>query len=260
MKHFPYLALLAALLLGACGSIPGLGAPTATPPPTNTPQPTLTPRPTNTSTPTLTATIDAHATTAARGTQAASDILSELEKGLGDTDIPYKDGQLVWRQTRPFEIAMSGPDQGILEIDENLTAGNFILKSDVTWEATGLLLCGAVFRSEPSLEKGKQYQLMFLRFSGLPAWSIEVHEFGKFKNSPTKAKFSDAIDLGNGKTNQFILVAQDDHFTLYLNGVRQGTYYDYSKQRSEGAFGFVGYQQSGRGSCQFENSWIWALE
>jgi hypothetical protein len=179
---------------------------------------------------------------------------------LADTDIPYKGGQLAWLQTRPFKINMSGPSQQILEIDEDVTAGNFIMKSDVTWDATGLLLCGAIFRSEPSLELGKQYQFMFMRFSGLPGWTIEVHEFGQFKNSPTKAKFSDALDLGNGKTNQFILVVQDDHFTLYLNKARQGTYYDYSKQRSEGAFAFLGLQQSGRGSCEFENSWIWRLE
>ena len=92
-------------------------------------------------------------------------------------------------------------------------------------------MCGAIFRSEPDMDKGKQYQFVFLRFSGLPAWAIEVHEYGQFRNSPTKTKFSDALDLDNGATNEFMLVVQDDHFTLYLNEARQGTYYDYSKQR-----------------------------
>jgi hypothetical protein len=53
---------------------------------------------------------------------------------------------------------------------------------------------------------------------------------------------------------------QDNHFTLYLNRVRQGTCYDYSKQRMDGAPGFLGAQQSGDGTCDFENSWVWALE
>ncbi len=260
MKHFPYLVLLTVMLLGACTNLPGLAAPTSTPLPTNTPQPTATPLPTDTPTLTPTSTPDAAATTAAKATQAAGDILSELEKRLGDTEIPYKTGHLAWQQTRPLTIDMSGPSQKILPIDEELTAQNFILKSDVTWEATGLLLCGAVFRSEPNLDEGKQYQFMFMRFSGLPAWTIEVHEFGQFRNSPTKAKFSDVLDLGNGKTNQFILVVQDDNFTLYLNKVRQGTYFDYSNQRSEGAFAFLGLQQSGKGRCEFENSWVWTLE
>ncbi len=197
MKCFPYLALLMIILLSACGSIPGFAPQTSTPLPTNAPKPTFTPLPTDTPTSTPTTTPDAAATTAAKATLVANDVLSELDKSLGDTDIQYK---------------------------------------------------------------GKQYQFMFLRFSGLPAWTIEVHEFGQFKNSPTKVKFSDALDLGNGATNQIILVVQDDHFTLYLNKVRQGTYYDYSKQRTEGGMGFLGIQQSGKGNCKFENSWVWALE
>lgn len=256
MKRFPSFVLLAAIWLGACSNIPGLAQPTSTPLPTNTPSPTFTPLPTDTPTQTPTATPDPAAT----ATQVASEILSDLETRLGDTNIPYEDGHLAWKQTREFEISMSGPSQEILKIDEDLTAKNFIFKSDVTWEATGLLLCGAVFRSEPDLQKGKQYQFMFMRFSGLPAWAIEVHEYGLFKNSPTKAKFSDVLDLGNGKTNQFILIVEDDHFTLYLNKMRQGTYYDYSIQRSEGSFAFLGLQQSGEGSCKFEDSWIWVLE
>lgn len=260
MKHFPYFAVLIVILLSGCGGLSGLAAPTSTPLPTNTPEPTFTPLPTPTSTPLPTATSDLAATAAFETTQVADAVLSELEKSLRDSDIPYQEGHLAWQQTKPLKVSMSGPDQGFLEIDDKLTASNFVLKSDVTWQATGLLVCGAMFRSEPNLEKGKQYQFVFLRFSGLPAWAIEVHEFGQFKNSPTKTKFSDALDLSNGATNQFMLVVQDDHFTLYLNRVRQGTYYDYSKQRTEGSFGFLGYQQSGDGSCEFENSWVWALK
>ena len=203
---------------------------------------------------------DVKATAAANATLAASEVISDLEEVLGDTDIPYKAGRLVWQQGDSLKIEMNGPDQQILAIDEKLTAGDFIFKSDVTWDATGLLLCGAIFRSEPDLEEGKQYQFLFLRFSGLPAWAIEVHQYGQFRNSPTKTKFSDALDLSNGATNQFILVVQDDHFTLYLNKARQGTYYDFSKQRAEGHFGLLGIQQSGRGECEFENSWVWSLD
>jgi len=260
MKHFPYFVLLLVLSLIACGSIPRLSAPTSTPLPTGTPMPTLTSTPSHTPTSSPTSTPDTAATAAAKATQAAEDPLKELDKALGDTDIPYRDGHLVWQQTDSLGIDLSGPDQKFLEIDDKLTAGDFILKSDVTWEATGLLVCGAIFRSEPNLEEGKQYQFVFVRFSGWPAWAIEVHEFGRFKNSPTKAKFSNALDLGNGATNQFMLVAQDDHFTLYLNRVRQGTYYDYSKQRSDGSFGFLGGQESGDGKCEYEKSWVWSLE
>lgn len=260
MKKISYFALLTFLLLSSCGKLPSAAAPTSTALPTHTAPPTASPTPVPTNTSTPTATPDIQATAAISATLAANEVIRDLDKVLEDTDIPYKEGRLVWQQEDSFRIEMNGPDHGILEIDDKLTAGDFILKSDVTWDATGLLLCGAIFRSEPNLEEGKQYQFLFLRFSGLPAWAIEVHEFGQYRNSPTKTKFSDALDLGNGATNQFMLVVQDDHFTLYLNKARQGTYYDYSKQRAEGSFGFLGIQQSGEGSCEFENSWVWSLD
>jgi hypothetical protein len=209
---------------------------------------------------TPTSTPDVAATAAVRATQSAADALGELDILLGDTDIPYKDGLLLWQQTEPFKISMRGPDYQITEVDEDVTAGNFIFKSDVTWQASGIVICGAVFRSEPNLLYGRQYQFPYLRLSGLPAWAIEVHEFGSFKNSPTDIKFSDALDLINGATNQFVLVVQDDNFTVYINQVRQGRFYDYSKQRIEGYFGFIARQDSGNGYCEFENSWIWSLD
>jgi hypothetical protein len=260
MKKILFLVLLTVVLLSACGKLPLLAAATATIPPTQTPQPTASQTPSSTPTLTPTATPNVTATAAANATLVASDVISELDKVLKDEDIPYEDGHLAWQQNDPLNIEMSGPDDKIIEIDNKLTAGDFILKSEVTWDATGLLLCGAIFRSEPSLDEGKQYQFLFLRFSGLPAWAIEVHEFGQYRNSPTKTKFSDALDLANGATNQVLLAVQDDHFTLYLNKARQGTYYDYSKQRAEGSFGFLGIQQSGQGNCKFENSWVWSLD
>lgn len=261
MKRFPYLTLLV-FLITSCANIPGLAGPTATftPLPTNTPEPTFTPLPTETPTLVPTPTPNKTATAVAHATESAGSVLDELDKLLGDTDIPYQQGHLAWQQTKSISINMRGPDAGFTEIDKDLTAGNFILKSDVTWNATGLLLCGAIFRSEPNIEKGRQYQFLFMRFSGLPAWAIELHEFGQFKNSPTKVQFSDAIDQGNGATNQFVLIAQDEQFNLYLNNVRQGRYFDYSKQRMDGSFAFLGIQQSGEGSCEFKNSWVWSLD
>lgn len=264
MKRFSCIALIASMLLMGCGAIPGLN-PTATsttvPTNTNTPEPTLTPTPTHTSTPTPTSTPDVTATQAARSTQAARDVLAELDESLGkESGIDYKAGHLLWQQTDEARIHLAGPDYDHAEIEDGPTAGNFILKSDVTWEATGLISCGAVFRSEPNIEQGKQYLFSFLRFSGLPAWRIEVDEFGRFLNSPTDIRFSDALDLDNGATNQFILVAQDNEFTLYLNRVREGRYFDYSSQRTEGVFAFFASQSSGDGTCWFENSWVWSLD
>jgi hypothetical protein len=223
-------------------------------PSTATPSATSTPLSTDTPTPKPTSTPDFGATSTAQAAQ----ILSEVS-ALVDKEVPYQDGYSAWQQTQPASIDMSGPTDKIQEIDDSPTAGNFILKSDVTWSTSGLILCGLVFRSDTNIQQGKQYRFVYLRLSGLPAWEIQVYEFGQFKNSPTGIKFSDAVNLDNEATNQLVLVVQDETFTLFINNKRQGKYYDYSKQRLEGHFAFLASQDSGTGNCTFENSWVWEL-
>lgn len=257
MKRFLYLFVFLGLLIQSCGTVP---VETATSTPSHTPEPTETPLPTETPTPIPTSTPDRTATAAAELEQASNSILDELDQLLDDTAIPYEQGHLAWKQVKPLMITLKGPSWDYVEIDKGLVGKNFILKSDVTWEASGIIVCGVIFRSEPNIENGKQYKFSYLRFSGLPAWAIEVFEFGQFRNSPTSTQFSNAMNLGNGATNQVVLVAQEEEFTLYINRVRQGRYFDNSKQRLEGNFAFHGVQDSGDGTCNFENSWLWTLE
>jgi hypothetical protein len=231
--------------------------PSETAVPTNTPVP-----PTNTPTLTPTSTPDVAATAAVLATQNASDVLAELDKWLAGTEVPYKDGRLAWQQTEKVTINMSGPqsDDNFRELDGDLMAGDFILKSEVKWEATGVLICGVIFRSEPDLDNGLQYEFYFYRLSGLPAYFIDVYDNGQFKNTITDTRFSDNLDIGNGTTNEFMLVAQGNQFTVYINGTREGRYFDDSKRRADGFFAFLGWQESGTGSCQFENTWVWSLD
>ena len=260
MKRSLYFFILLLILLQACSALPALESATSTPLPTNTSEPTSTPLPTETPTPVPTSTPDKTATAVAQATETSNTVLSELDRLLGDSDIPYQDGRLAWKQVKPLMVSLTGPGWDYVEVDRDLVGKNFILKSDVTWEASGIIICGLIFRSEPNVEKGRQYQFAYLRLSGLPAWEIDVFEFGGYKNSPTKVQFSNAIDQGNGAVNQVVLVAQEEQFTLYINRVRQGRYFDYSKQRMEGNFAFHAAQDSGNGTCNFENSWVWALE
>jgi hypothetical protein len=262
MKRFLVTMLLASIVLTAC-QLGATEAPTATPaPPTDTPPPTETPLPTDTPTPVFTPTPDAAATAAAQATESAAGVLDELDDLLGDSDVPYKDGHLLWQQSDPITINMQGPsaDDTTAVIDDSLTASDFVFKSDVTWTASGWMFCGAILRSEASLDEGKQYQFYFLRFSGLPAWYIDVYDGSSYLGSVTNEQFSDVIDVGNNATNEFVVVAQGNEFNVYFNGVEEGRYFDNSNQRSEGKFGFMAWQESGKGSCEFENSWIWSLD
>lgn len=227
--------------------------PTRTPPPMTMPPPADTPVPRPTVTPLIALTT----------TLEASVVLSELDVHVGpNSGFPYLEGHLAWQQTEPVTINMSGPqkDAGILQpIAENSDPANFIFKSNVKWNASGLLICGLTFRSDPDIEKGKQYQFFFYRLSGLPAYKIDVYENGGFKNTISDVKYSDGIDSENDAANEFVLVARDDQFTVYINGREQGQFYDSSRQREKGFLAFLAWQDSGKGSCTFEDSWLWVM-
>lgn len=198
-------------------------------------------------------------------TVEAFHVLSELDVHVGtNSGIPYGEGHLAWKQSEPIVINMKGPqkDAGVVQgIGEDLNMTDFIFKSDVTWNASGILICGVIFRSETDLAKGEQYQFYFYRLSGLPAYLIDVYEFGRHKHTVTDTRLSDSLNVENNGKNQFLLVAQDNEFDVYINGKNQGHFVDESQQRrSDGIFGFLGWQESGDGACVFENSWAWSLE
>ena len=247
--------LVVVLLAMACGATAPEPTATSTPKP-----PTLTPTVEPTSTPVPTATPNKTATIAAKATQAADDVLAELDAILINEDIAYKDGSLLWKQETPIVIDMTGPSGFFQTFAEGEIGKNFILKSDVTWEASGVIICGIAFRSEPDLKEGKQYNFLYLRFSGAPAWAIEFHEFGYYKNSPTKIQYSNAVDLENGATNELLIVVRDEEFKVFINGTSQGRYFDYSKQQLEGRFAALASQDSGEGKCEYENTFVWTLK
>lgn len=260
---FPFFvaASMFAIVSLAC-VIPGLAplaTPTPSPMPTNTA--TATPIP-PTETPVPTATPNRAATQAYKSTQTAEAQSQEVMEVLQKIEYPTDTGSLAWYQK---------DDQSIDLVDYNtynyIPFGNgqeyssFVLKSDVTWQAEGMMICGFYMRSEEDFEHGQQYRFLFLRFSGLPAWDIEFWDNEQYKtNILGQVKFSDALDLANNATNQFIIIAEDNKFTVYINGVRQGSYYDWSKLASKGQFAFYASHESGPASCVFQNTWIWGLK
>ena len=144
---------------------------------------------------------------------------------------------------------------------DSLVAKDFILKTEITWESSsGLAGCGLLFRSEPNFKQGAQYEIAFLRLSGLPAWEIAYIKEDEFQKSITGILTAGAIEQEQGSTNSYLLVAEGGKFTLYINDVRIGSYYDYANSQIEGRFAFTGWQESGETSCEFNNTWIWVLE
>jgi hypothetical protein len=252
------IVMIISLMAGAAGCSP---APTQVPPtetlsPSNTPVPTSTLMPTNTVIPSPTP--DLQATSNAQSTQVAEDQLAAIRTDLDLVGYP-ESGHLAWYQTKPVSITPSVNQMFFDElIDESLNASDFIFKTDITWNATSLVYCGFNFRADANIAKGKHYEFLFMRFSGLPAWDIEYHDAGEFvKNVTDKVRFSDQIVIDNNATNKFILVAKGNVFTVYINGVRQGDFYDFGNSLTQGTFAFTALQDSGTSSCKFDNSWIW---
>jgi len=234
---------------------------TDTPTPTDTPVPTETPTPTATFTLTPTPTKDRTATAVAEVTQEAEAMISELKGVLEKIEYPTDNGSLGWYQTEPLFLHMDEYGQAFYqEFAEDLVVSDFVIQTEVTWEASGLIVCGFMFRSEPDFARGAQYQFKFLRFSGLPAWAIEYSDNGEFQFSVTDVRFANAIDLANGATNKFLIIAEGNKFTVYVNDTRLGTFYDDAKKLSKGRFAFTSSQDTGESTCTFENTWVWVLK
>ena len=258
---FVALICTTALLLAACG-------PAATPPPTAAPTsaPTATQAPTSTATATLaptatpTATPNATATAAAVATAEAQRQSSAVKTELESLGIAVDIGSLGFYQSQPQEIVLTEYQQWTYDpFAGDFGAADFVISTDVTWDTDAIMTCGLFFRSEANFKEGDQYLFQFLRLSGLPAWEIAYLKDGKYQNSVAGAA-SSAIDQTNGATNEIVLAVQDDKFTLYINDVRQGSYYDYSKQRLDGKFAFSAWQDSGTTTCSFENTAVWVYK
>jgi hypothetical protein len=237
--------------------------PTATPTltATNTSTPTNTPTQTLTSTLTPTPTIDRTATAVVESTQTAEAFLVEVKSKLAEINIPTDTGRLGWSQEGFVDIDLREyGEYYIVPFDPGLTTTDFVLNTEITWEASNLLFCGLIFRSEANLKEGEQYRFLFLRLSGAPGWDIEFWKYDEFQHTITDVRFSDAIDIANGATNHFIFVFESNKFTIYINDVRQGTFYDYSNKRVGGKLAFFGWQETGESSCKFENTWVWHIK
>ena len=238
-------------------SEPTISAPTQ-PAPTETRIPTDTPLPTNTPKPTP----DKKATQSALATEVAQNALDQVNSDLEKIGLSVGKGSIGWVQDEPYTIEMTTfGDSFYSEFAEDLVVSDFIIKSEITWESDGLVYCGIQFRSEANYVEGSHYRFQTMRFSGLPAWDIELWDKGDFqKNITGKVRFSDALNIENGSTNTYIVSVEGNEFTVYINDVRQGTFYDYSNSTDSGRFAWLAFQESGPSSCSFDNSWIWVKE
>jgi len=270
------------LFLSACGLIGNteqqaqtlvaqtVAAWTATPVPSDTPQPTETPvpatptdTPTETPTPTATptATLDLAATAAFESTQLAEAVLALVEDELAKYNISTASGFLAWTEPEPIVVLNNVPGTYLSRpIDEGEVYSTYVLHTILTWESvTGLAGCGIIFHSEKNLQSGEQYRFHLLRLSGLPAWDVELWNFGSAQAVTTgQIKVNSAINQGFGDENELVVISTKGLVAFYANGTRLSNVI--VNTRSEGRIGYFGFQESGVTNCSYSDNWIWVLE
>lgn len=256
LKWFFWIIIFTFVVALAC-VIPSVnlsGVPTFTSTPTIAPTSTKTPKPT--------ATPNLVATRSAKSTQAAEEIIAEIMETIDDSEIEVdlKNGFLGWVQSKPSNIELQDYAEAVYDpIGNDDIYADFILRTNVTWESSGIAFCGFMFRSEKNFEKGEQYRFSAVRFSGLPIYWIDYWKNGQWVNSLIGgAKTNDAIDLGQGATNEFILYARGDTLSVYANGIRLT---DANISRlPDGHIAFQGFQEAGVTKCKFSDTWLYVIE
>jgi len=242
--------------------------PTSTSQPTQAPQPSQPPAPTqapaapaNTVPPPAQPTLAPTAAPTAAPTQAGGAILGQIETELQKIGLSTKTGHLGWSSEAPISIttqSYQGTDNAL--IGQNLTASDFVIKTDITWESQGGLAgCGVLFRAAPKLDKGAQYQFNTIRLSGFPGWDIEMWDLGKYVYTlGNQVQTSEAINQENGGTNTYMLYVKDKAFTVFINGGKTKTLTD--SKLTNGVLAFHVFQDSGITTCTFNNAWVWVLK
>jgi hypothetical protein len=195
----------------------------------------------------------------AAGTQQAESGMDEINAVLQDVGLSTNSGSLAWTQSSPVVLTLpAGPATRYESISGSESYGNFVIHYNVTWDTSGYAGCSLLFRAEEDLDDGQYYEFNTLRFSGAPGWDVELYDNGSFQSSATgNIKFSKKMDLDNGATNNYVLIAEDSLLTVYINGNRASSVTVFA--RSEGRFAYEAWQQDGSTTCTFEDGWIWEL-
>jgi hypothetical protein len=258
------LVMLSVLQTGCGLSAP---KPTVTPTATNTPLPTVTatptPLPTATETPTQTPTFTptvtpnrtATAEVKATGTaQAAVDLIKPVLTKYGIKD---GEGHLGYFDPKPVQLEVESYNSDNPAFLGEDTYKDFVFQTEVNWESSsGFAGCGVMFRSDTDTKQGPRYEMDIMRLQAAPAWQALILEYGQFKN--LGHGFDGVISDKQGGRNVLTVIAIGANFKMYVNDKKM-TEIDYQKLM-DGHIGVLAWQESGKTTCIFSNSWIWTLK
>ena len=235
--------------------------PTAAPTDTSLPPPTDTPAPTATATATATSTPDLEATAGAEATQAYATVMEKIKPELERVGVSPDEGSLGWLMTEPETITVNTYNTLVYsELDPDLTAADFVIHTDITWDSTGgWAICGIILRADSDLDKGAKYRFQTIRLTGWPSWDVERYEYGEWQATASNLVVnSRSIDQTNGATNQYTVVFRGTKFTIFVNDEKPKTVID--SKLKEGKFAFMNWQDTGETTCTFSDAWVWIIK
>lgn len=225
---------------------------------TYTPEPTIAP----TKTPNRAATRSAErtATAIAKATEKQAAFENNALEILDEYEVAVS-GSLS--ETFPLPLSLDTTDYWYVTYNpmSEKRYKNFAFYTKIRWFSTsGLAGCGIAFQAKPEIGKGENYQFTTLRLSGAPAWNLEFikNNFIEF-SAVGGPQYNNIIDETNGGENAYLLTFKDGLFTVYANGEKLRSV-DLPKGPGEGLIYPFTYQESGKTTCTFLDSWVWDLD
>ncbi len=235
---------------------------TATNTPTNTATATLTETPTATATSTPTATLTETPAETARPsrtpipspTPGPPQYIAQVLAQIGIPETGAVAGQIASKV-----IDMTGEDDVLTWERFTGTYGDFVMGATVQWgPGAAEDYCGFVFREPEKAAENDPNTLYAIHISrdGF-LWFAELANSQWGENVDGNAEF---LNLGEDETNQLVLVAQGDTFSLYVNGNYSAQFQDDTLPSGQVAMMAGTFDESDESYCTFSNAWVYSLD
>jgi hypothetical protein len=235
--------------------------PTDTPTATNTDTPTTTPTATDTptETPAATATATASATPTATRTLIPSPtagVPQYVSAALAEIGVAQDTGYLA-EEKRQDSVDNSGEDNLVSWNRFDNTYSDFVIGAKIGWGAGATDdYCGFTFRDiNQEGDKNTLYAIHINRLGRL--WFAELTDSVWGDNVYGNGEF---VNIGADDTNEVILVAAGDTFSVYVNGNYSAQFQD--DTLTNGLVGLMGgtYESSDASGCTFSDAFVFSLD
>lgn len=211
-----------------------------------------------------TATTIAEATADSASAAATAAAEAPFLAELATYGVDASQGRMAWIHP-PVTIQASGylsytyANQNIATV-----AQDFVLASDITWNTRfGTAGCGYVLRSDGNQEGDYDQYIALVIRGGAGELFFTIQQDGEvIRNEITDIninRLDPSFEWQNDTTNRFAVVARGNTFSFYSNGSYVGDVTP-SIAYERGFVAFVGLNESGTTTCQYNNAFLWLIE